>query len=812
MLEAGQRLGSGECLPSPGGQAELCMEADGDLVLYHKLLSPATASGGSKRVWRRRLSAGSELVLHEDGRLQALPPACSWCEGWAVFPPGHLASSATHLAVQDNCSLILVAEGKAVWEGGNTCVQIAKSTETVANSTEIDKGSIWLIAPLLLIFLFACLATFCLARRSCRPNKGNPGNLGQGRENQEEAYLNLQHSTVRKLLVIQNWAGCFWCGVMLMMMQGDNHWNSVPLVASYVSWILSNAATILSIWLPPRVQCCSMAAIMAVVARALRIVLFVFASIAVALSAPDAQRAFREHPVYAALGALPPSPCEVASTNYAAFIVQSLVPITVVLPVADGVVFSLFSVLAYSSVDFARQSQAGESGLVSPSELVSSVVIFAGALLVKRQLESTQWQLVVELSTQHSQVVRERVLRYQAEHTAEPLRQRAKPPLDTRAKSSHSVSDSQGGATALTTSTAMYFRDLLDQGRPVEDAMASLQERCAAEHRLIEPSTLTLVPDLLGRGGFGAVFKGTWHGAPIAIKVPSSASVKDSGHLLSGIVDELYVLRHVRHPNIVNLFGVCVTSIGVSLVLELVEGAPLTKFAQGSGCTKQGWSRGAPDDATKLSIIHGVGCALWYLHAYLPCVVHGDLKPGNVMVTGDARGRPCCAKLLDFGLSRLKMSSAKPLGGTIGWLAPEVLKWHQRSHTASDGENDEQPLPPVLAPSVDVFAYGLLIYFVLTGSRPPTATLDGPTQEPATWPWPQEGSATVAAHMALPMLAKVPTERPSVHEALEQLRWPPNHEVASEAPAVAPPADVASEARGGEGRSPQARTLGLCSL
>ena len=89
----------------------------------------------------------------------------------------------------------------------------------------------------------------------------------------------------------------------------------------------------------------------------------------------------------------------------------------------------------------------------------------------------------------------------------------------------------------------------------------------------------------------------------------------------------------------------------------------------------------------------------WYLHSLAVPIVHGDLKPANVMVEMrfdlNSRFEPL-AKVIDFGLSRVPSRHAKPLGGTLHWTAPEV---HRGSTLPS--------------PSADIFAFGCIMFFML---------------------------------------------------------------------------------------------------
>merc|ERR1739848_287502 len=102
----------------------------------------------------------------------------------------------------------------------------------------------------------------------------------------------------------------------------------------------------------------------------------------------------------------------------------------------------------------------------------------------------------------------------------------------------------------------------------------------------------------------------------------------------------------------------------------------------------------------QIELIYDICCALVYLHSQEPCIVHGDLKPSNILIELFVK-RPR-AKILDFGLSRLVTHRALPLGGTMHYVAPEVIL---------------EPLGRP-KPSADVFSFGRLMYFISTGKQP----------------------------------------------------------------------------------------------
>ncbi|TFH13736.1 MAG: serine/threonine protein kinase, partial [Acidimicrobiales bacterium] len=100
------------------------------------------------------------------------------------------------------------------------------------------------------------------------------------------------------------------------------------------------------------------------------------------------------------------------------------------------------------------------------------------------------------------------------------------------------------------------------------------------------------------------------------------------------------------------------------------------------------------DLATVLGLIDQIADTLDHLHAHQPAIVHGDVKPENVIVTGDGR-----AVLVDFGAA-MRVGDERERLGTPGFSAPEVLA----------GE--------ALSPAADVYSLAALTVFLLTGIIP----------------------------------------------------------------------------------------------
>jgi len=237
----------------------------------------------------------------------------------------------------------------------------------------------------------------------------------------------------------------------------------------------------------------------------------------------------------------------------------------------------------------------------------------------------------------------------------------------------------------------------------IEPALEEIRLLGKQEHWLIDPSDVKRNDGVvLGRGGFGTVFSANMYGVEVAVKVATQIEGKSQVKNFVALSNELRVLRHIRHPSIVLFHGAIIhpRAKEISLVLERVYGQELSTFLS--------VSNGPKTMHVRLHIIIDVCCALWYLHAQRPQIVYGDLKGSNLLVEHHWSSDPH-VKLLDFGLARLIMRDAQPLGGTLRWMAPEVMR--------NLGEKPKT--------SADIFSFGRLIHYVITGLLP----LDGFTRQ-----------------------------------------------------------------------------------
>ena len=192
----------------------------------------------------------------------------------------------------------------------------------------------------------------------------------------------------------------------------------------------------------------------------------------------------------------------------------------------------------------------------------------------------------------------------------------------------------------------------------------------------------------LGKGGMGEVFLAYDRSTqqPVALKIVREESRMPGDD--EALRQELLLARSVSHPNVCRVHDLAPSAWGPILVMEHIAGQTLhthirRRKAQ-CGYTADEFRKIASEAAAGLAAIHAQG------------LVHGDLKPGNVMVTNER------AIILDFGFAqeRARLSArrpgAPPDGGTPNYMAPERL----RSGGAS--------------PEDDMYALGLTLWEMWT--------------------------------------------------------------------------------------------------
>ncbi|KAF7005941.1 hypothetical protein CFC21_021022 [Triticum aestivum] len=196
---------------------------------------------------------------------------------------------------------------------------------------------------------------------------------------------------------------------------------------------------------------------------------------------------------------------------------------------------------------------------------------------------------------------------------------------------------------------------------------------------------------LLGRGGFGKVYKGVLQTSKqnVAIKRVSPESKQG----MKEFIAEITILGHLRHRNLVQLLGYSRHKSELLLVYDYMPNGSLDRVLHGQRKQTIDWVQ-------RFNIIKGIASGLCYLHEdWEKVVIHRDIKASNVLLDNEMNGR-----LGDFGLARLHNHGTDAhtthLAGTWGYIAPELARLGRATK------------------ATDVFAFGVFMLEVACGRRP----------------------------------------------------------------------------------------------
>jgi serine/threonine protein kinase len=196
----------------------------------------------------------------------------------------------------------------------------------------------------------------------------------------------------------------------------------------------------------------------------------------------------------------------------------------------------------------------------------------------------------------------------------------------------------------------------------------------------------------LGVGGMGAVYlaersDGAFE-QQVALKLIKRGM--DSDAILRRFFTERQILASLRHSHIAQLIDGGTTDEGLPyFVLEYVEGDPIIDFAE----------RESLNLNERLKLFRQICAAISFAHSNL--IIHRDLKPSNILVSRDGN-----VKLLDFGIAKLLKSE------TGGQTATQTFVF------TPEYASPEQVRGEKLTTATDVYSLGVILYELLTGSRP----------------------------------------------------------------------------------------------
>ena len=239
--------------------------------------------------------------------------------------------------------------------------------------------------------------------------------------------------------------------------------------------------------------------------------------------------------------------------------------------------------------------------------------------------------------------------------------------------------------------------------------------------------------DSLGRGGMGQVFsaRDSELGRMVAMKF---LNVRNGvlPEAVRQLVAEAQTASALNHPNLIVVHEILRHDSDVAVVSELVKGQALRGFC------------GVAQPVHQVAA-WGAQMALGLAAAHAESIVHGDIKPENVMIRGDGY-----IKILDFGIARqnARCDIASLPSGTVGYMSPEQIR----------GE--------ALAAASDVFSLGVVLLELATGRHPflaetPASTALAIGECEAEVQVPPIARGKEFARLLQSMLEKTPGRRPT---------------------------------------------------
>ncbi len=211
----------------------------------------------------------------------------------------------------------------------------------------------------------------------------------------------------------------------------------------------------------------------------------------------------------------------------------------------------------------------------------------------------------------------------------------------------------------------------------------------------VSPEEVSIREDeILGRGAWGYVAKGTFRGTTVAVKRVYPEILQQT--TLDRIRREIRTMAQIRHPNLV-LFVAAVLNeqTGPMIITELLDTSLRSAYQD---------NRVGPN---KRRIFKDISSALVYLHRQREPVIHRDVSSANILLLSLPNNK-WLAKLSDFGSANLARDATTPGEGAILYTAPEAFPQAPYS---------PQPRPQQTT-KIDVYSFGVLACEVVTRTFP----------------------------------------------------------------------------------------------
>ena len=254
----------------------------------------------------------------------------------------------------------------------------------------------------------------------------------------------------------------------------------------------------------------------------------------------------------------------------------------------------------------------------------------------------------------------------------------------------------------------------LDEAREESHVLRESQGTAEGDHhwRVSRDEVVINHGVMLGTGAWGYVAEGEFRGKRVAVKCLHTEIV--ASQTLQRVQREIHTMAGIRHPNIVLLVAAVLDNRGPPLIVSELLDTNLRSAYQ---------NHLLRDTDTKLEILHGVACALNYLHKLREPIIHRDLSSPNVLLRA-ARNNKWIPKLSDYGSANLARCSQTLGEGAIIYSAPETYPQSPQTRNS---------LPQTT--KIDVYSFGVLTGELLTEQFPNPASLPSTLDSVgAKWP------------------------------------------------------------------------------
>ncbi|CAN1276313.1 Serine/threonine-protein kinase STY46 [Linum perenne] len=191
--------------------------------------------------------------------------------------------------------------------------------------------------------------------------------------------------------------------------------------------------------------------------------------------------------------------------------------------------------------------------------------------------------------------------------------------------------------------------------------------------------------NMVASGAYGDLYKGTYCSQEVAIKVLKSERINTD--MQKEFAQEVYIMRKVRHKNVVQFIGACTKPPSLCIVTEFMSGGSVYDYLHKH--------KGVFKLPSVLKVAIDISKGMNYLHQNN--IIHRDLKAANILMDENE-----VVKVADFGVARVQAQSGVMTAetGTYRWMAPEVIEHKPYDHKA------------------DVFSFAIVLWELLTGKLP----------------------------------------------------------------------------------------------